>query len=143
MFVYLFCSCYVVSVFFLRRRLPPRSTRTDTLFPYTTLFLSSGRQHLRCRAAGGVTIARVLVVAGSDSGGGAGIQADIKAVTRMGGHSMTALPPITVQHTLGASGVVPVPPGPHAAPLPEVVDASGGDVVKEGLLGGHGQVRVW
>src|SRR3546814_14666384 len=122
MFVYLFCSCYVVSVFFLRRRLPPRSTRTDTLFPYTTLFLSSGRQHLRCRAAGGVTIARVLVVAGSDSGGGAGIQADIKAVTMMGGHAMTAITAITVQNTLGVSGVVPVPPGAIAAQIRAVID---------------------
>src|SRR3546814_2949597 len=122
MFVYLFCSCYVVSVFFLRRRLPPRSTRTDTLFPYTTLFLSSGRQHLRCRAAGGVTIARVLVVAGSGSGGCAGIQAYITAVTMMGGHAMTAITAITVQNTLRVSVDVPVPPGAIDAPMRAVID---------------------
>ncbi len=54
-------------------------------------------------------IARVLVIAGSDSGGGAGIQADIKTITMLGGHAMTAVTAITAQNTLGVSAVHPVP----------------------------------
>ena len=53
---------------------------------------------------------RVLIVAGSDSGGGAGIQADIKAVTAMGGFAATAITALTAQNTLGVHGVVPVDP---------------------------------
>ena len=53
---------------------------------------------------------RVLIVAGSDSGGGAGIQADIKAVTMMGGFAMTAITAVTVQNTLGVTGIHEVPP---------------------------------
>ena len=45
--------------------------------------------------------ARILIIAGSDSGGGAGIQADIKTVTMLGGHAMTAVTAITAQNTLG------------------------------------------
>ena len=52
---------------------------------------------------------RVLIIAGSDSGGGAGIQADIKAVTAMGGYAATAITAITVQNTLGVHGVHPLP----------------------------------
>ncbi|MEI6282489.1 MAG: bifunctional hydroxymethylpyrimidine kinase/phosphomethylpyrimidine kinase, partial [Alphaproteobacteria bacterium] len=49
---------------------------------------------------------RVLIIAGSDSGGGAGIQADIKTVTMLGGYAATAITAITVQNTLGVTGVV-------------------------------------
>ncbi|API60877.1 bifunctional hydroxymethylpyrimidine kinase/phosphomethylpyrimidine kinase [Tardibacter chloracetimidivorans] len=80
-------------------------------------------------------MARVLVVAGSDSGGGAGIQADIKAVTMMGGHAMTAITAITIQNTLGVSGVVPVPPDAIAAQMRAVIDDIGVDVIKTGMLG--------
>ena len=52
---------------------------------------------------------QVLTIAGSDSGGGAGIQADIKTVTMLGGHAMTAITAITAQNTLGVTGVHPVP----------------------------------
>ena len=81
------------------------------------------------------TLPRILIVAGSDSGGGAGIQADIKAVTMMGGHAMTAVTAITVQNTLGVSGVVPVPPDAIAAQMRAVIDDIGVDAVKTGMLG--------
>ena len=53
--------------------------------------------------------ARILIIAGSDSGGGAGIQADIKTVTMLGGFAMTAVTAITAQNTLGVQGVHPIP----------------------------------
>ena len=56
-----------------------------------------------------MSIARILIIAGSDSGGGAGIQADLKAVTMLGGFAMTAITAITAQNTLGVQGVHPVP----------------------------------
>lgn len=78
---------------------------------------------------------RVLIVAGSDSGGGAGIQADIKAVTMLGGYAATAIAAITVQNTLGVSGVFPVPPAVTAAQMRAVLDDIGADVIKTGMLG--------
>lgn len=54
--------------------------------------------------------ARILVIAGSDSGGGAGIQADIKTITCLGGYAMTALTAVTVQNTLGVSAIHAIPP---------------------------------
>ena len=60
--------------------------------------------------AGSVTpTARILIIAGSDSGGGAGIQADIKTVTMLGAHATTAITAITAQNTLGVDAVHPVP----------------------------------
>jgi len=51
---------------------------------------------------------KVLIIAGSDSSGGAGIQADIKTVTTLGSYAMTAITAITVQNTTGVSSVVPI-----------------------------------
>lgn len=82
-----------------------------------------------------MSIARILIVAGSDSGGGAGIQADIKAVTMMGGHAMTAITAVTMQNTLGVSGVVSIPPDAVAAQMRAVIDDIGVDAVKTGMLG--------
>ena len=53
---------------------------------------------------------KILIIAGSDSSGGAGIQADIKTVTTLGGYAMTAVTAITAQNTTGVSSVVPVRP---------------------------------
>ena len=77
---------------------------------------------------------RVLIIAGSDSGGGAGIQADIKTVTAMGGHAMTAITAITAQNTLGVNAVHPVPPAMVLAQIQAVVDDIGIDAIKIGML---------
>jgi len=77
---------------------------------------------------------RVLIVAGSDSGGGAGIQADIKAVSAMGGFAATAVTAITVQNTLGVTGIHPVPDETVAAQMRAVLDDIGADVIKTGML---------
>lgn len=78
---------------------------------------------------------RVLVIAGSDSGGGAGIQADIKTITMLGGFAMTAITAITAQDTCGVKDVLPLPPAMVAAQFRAVVDDLGVDAVKIGMLG--------
>ncbi|HEY3695027.1 bifunctional hydroxymethylpyrimidine kinase/phosphomethylpyrimidine kinase [Phenylobacterium sp.] len=78
---------------------------------------------------------RVLILAGSDSGGGAGIQADIKTVTALGGYAATALTAITVQNTLGVSAVHPLPAGLVEAQARAVLDDIGADALKTGMLG--------
>jgi hydroxymethylpyrimidine/phosphomethylpyrimidine kinase len=83
-----------------------------------------------------MTIPRTLIVAGSDSGGGAGIQADIKTVTMLGGHAMTAITALTAQNTLGVEGVHPVPPAFVVQQMVCVADDIGVDAVKIGMLGG-------
>jgi hydroxymethylpyrimidine/phosphomethylpyrimidine kinase len=78
---------------------------------------------------------RVLVVAGSDSGGGAGIQADIKTITALGGFAMTAITALTAQDTTGVHGVFPVPAGFVRDQMACVLDDIGADAVKTGMLG--------
>jgi hydroxymethylpyrimidine/phosphomethylpyrimidine kinase len=82
-----------------------------------------------------MTIPRVLIVAGSDSGGGAGIQADIKTVTMLGGHAMTAITALTAQNTLGVQGVMPVPPDFVVQQMRSCIDDIGVDAVKIGMIG--------
>ncbi len=82
-----------------------------------------------------MTQARVLIVAGSDSGGGAGIQADIKTVACLGGFAMTAVTAVTVQNTRGVFGVHGVPPAVVAAQMRACVEDIGVDIVKIGMLG--------
>ncbi len=79
--------------------------------------------------------ARVLIIAGSDSGGGAGIQADIKAVTALGGYAATAITALTVQNTLGVHGVHPLPLDLIEAQARAVLDDIGADAIKTGMLG--------
>ena len=78
--------------------------------------------------------ARVLIVAGSDSGGGAGIQADIKTVTALGGYAMTAVTAITVQDTTGVHGVHAVPVATIRDQILRVLDDIGTDAIKTGML---------
>ncbi len=76
----------------------------------------------------------MLIVAGSDSGGGAGIQADIKTATAFGVYAATAITAITVQDTRGVHGVHAVPDETIAAQMRVVLDDIGADVVKTGML---------
>jgi hydroxymethylpyrimidine/phosphomethylpyrimidine kinase len=78
---------------------------------------------------------RILIIAGSDSGGGAGIQADIKTVTMLGGHAMTAITALTAQNTLGVQAVMPVPAEMVLAQIDSVVSDIGVDAVKIGMIG--------
>ncbi len=78
---------------------------------------------------------RVLVIAGSVSGGGAGIQADIKAVMAMGGYAATAVTSITAQNTLGVHAVHSLPPDLIEAQIVAVLDDIGADAIKTGMLG--------
>jgi hydroxymethylpyrimidine/phosphomethylpyrimidine kinase len=77
----------------------------------------------------------VLVIAGSDSGGGAGIQADIKTVTALGGYAASAITAVTAQNTLGVIAIHPMPPELVAAQARAVLDDIGADAIKLGMLG--------
>jgi len=78
---------------------------------------------------------RILIIAGSDSGGGAGIQADIKTVTMLGGHAMTAVTAVTAQNTQVVSAVHAVPTETVLAQIDAVIDDIGVDAVKIGMVG--------
>jgi hydroxymethylpyrimidine/phosphomethylpyrimidine kinase len=80
------------------------------------------------------TPARVLSIAGSDSGGGAGIQADIKTITALGAYAMTAITAVTVQDTTGVHGFHKVPPDIVAAQIRAVLSDIGADAIKTGML---------
>lgn len=77
---------------------------------------------------------RVLICAGSDSGGGAGIQADIKAVTALGGYAATAITALTAQDTRGVQGVVGVAPDFIRLQMRMVLEDIGADAIKTGML---------
>ncbi|PZN95697.1 MAG: bifunctional hydroxymethylpyrimidine kinase/phosphomethylpyrimidine kinase [Alphaproteobacteria bacterium] len=77
----------------------------------------------------------MLVIAGSDSGGGAGIQADIKTITCLGGYAMTAVTAVTVQNTLGVTGIHAIPAEIVAAQMRACIDDIGVDAVKIGMIG--------
>lgn len=79
--------------------------------------------------------ARILIIAGSDSGGGAGIQADIKTVTMLGGHAMTAVTAVTAQNTLGVQAVHSIPTDIVIAQIDSVVRDIGVDAIKIGMIG--------
>jgi hydroxymethylpyrimidine/phosphomethylpyrimidine kinase len=85
---------------------------------------------------------RVLIIAGSDSGGGAGIQADIKAVTMLGGYAATAITALTAQNTLGVHGVMPVPDGFIVQQIDAVLSDIGADAIKTGMLHSAGVIEA-
>ncbi len=86
--------------------------------------------------------ARILIIAGSDSGGGAGIQADIKAVTVLGGFAMTAVTALTAQNTLGVHGVHAIPEAFIAQQIDVVLSDIGADAIKTGMLHSVGVIQT-
>ena len=87
-------------------------------------------------------IPAVLSIAGSDSGGGAGIQADLKAFARCGVHGMTAITALTAQSTVAVEAVHAVPPDMIVAQVKAVAEDIGVDAVKIGMLGTSDTVRA-
>jgi hydroxymethylpyrimidine/phosphomethylpyrimidine kinase len=77
----------------------------------------------------------VLAIAGSDSGGGAGIQADLKAFARCGVHGMTAITALTAQNTIGVEAILPIPREMIVAQVHAAADDIGIDAIKIGMLG--------
>ncbi|HEX4196150.1 MAG TPA: bifunctional hydroxymethylpyrimidine kinase/phosphomethylpyrimidine kinase [Caulobacteraceae bacterium] len=85
---------------------------------------------------------RVLAVGGSDSSGGAGVQADIKTITMLGGYAATAITAVTVQDTTRVHAVHPIPVGIVIAQARAVLDDIGADAVKTGMLGSKALVEA-
>ena len=85
---------------------------------------------------------RVLSIAGSDSGGGAGIQADLKAFARCGVHGSTAITALTAQNTLGVRAIHPIPPAMILAQVQAVLEDIGVDAVKVGMLGDSATIEA-
>ena len=83
-----------------------------------------------------------VTIAGSDSGGGAGIQADLKTFSALGCYGMTAITAITAQNTLGVTGIHGVPPDMPRAQIDAVAQDIGVDAVKIGMLASPEVVRV-
>ena len=85
---------------------------------------------------------RVLIIAGSDSGGGAGIQADIKTVTALGGYAATAITALTAQDTFGVHEVLAIAPAFIARQIALALDDIGADVIKTGMLHSAAVIEV-
>jgi hydroxymethylpyrimidine/phosphomethylpyrimidine kinase len=85
---------------------------------------------------------RVLAIGGSDPGGGAGIQADIKTITALGGYAASAVTAVTVQDTLGVHGIHPIPPAIIGAQIKAVLADIGADAIKTGMLGDAAAVEA-
>jgi hydroxymethylpyrimidine/phosphomethylpyrimidine kinase len=87
-------------------------------------------------------IARVLAIAGSDSGGGAGIEADIKTIAALGGYACTAITAVTAQNTLGVFGIQALPAEFVALSIATVLGDIGADAIKIGMLANAGIARA-
>ena len=85
---------------------------------------------------------RILSIAGSDSSGGAGIQADIKTITMLGGYAMTAITAVTAQNTLGVQGVEALPPHFVLDQVDSCLSDIGADAIKIGMLGSSETARL-
>ena len=85
---------------------------------------------------------RVLTIGGSDSSGGAGVQADIKTVTMLGGYAASAITAVTVQDTNRVHAIHPIPPELVIAQARAVLDDIGADAIKTGMLGGKAVVEA-
>jgi hydroxymethylpyrimidine/phosphomethylpyrimidine kinase len=88
------------------------------------------------------SVPRVLVVAGSDSGGGAGIQADLKTVTALGGYASSVVTALTAQNTLGVEAVLTIAPDFVERQMDAVLTDIGADAIKIGMLGSAAVVEV-
>ena len=87
-------------------------------------------------------LARLLIIAGSDSGGGAGIQADIKTATALGAYATTAITALTAQDTTGVHAIHPVPPDFIARQIACVLADIGTDAIKSGMLGDAATIEI-
>src|SRR5579859_1725887 len=85
---------------------------------------------------------RVLTIAGSDSGGGAGIQADLKTMLALGVHGMSVIAAVTAQNSLGVQGYWELPPEAVAAQLDSVLSDIGAQAIKTGMLASQILVRT-
>ncbi|MSP44150.1 MAG: bifunctional hydroxymethylpyrimidine kinase/phosphomethylpyrimidine kinase [Alphaproteobacteria bacterium] len=85
---------------------------------------------------------RVLTVAGSDSGGGAGIQADVKTITALGGYAATVVTAVTAQNTLGVRAIHPVPQKIIRLQMEAVLEDIGADCIKTGMLAGADVIEM-
>ena len=89
-----------------------------------------------------MTKGRVLIIAGSDPSGGAGLQADIKTVTALGGYAMTAVTALTVQNTRGVTAVQPVSPDFICKQIDACLEDIGADAIKIGMIGAADAARA-
>jgi hydroxymethylpyrimidine/phosphomethylpyrimidine kinase len=85
---------------------------------------------------------RILAIGGSDSSGGAGIEADIKSITALGGYAMTAITAVTAQDTRSIQAITPIPPAFVSRTIGMVIDDIGVDAIKIGMLGSSAMVEA-
>ena len=85
---------------------------------------------------------RILAIAGSDSSGGAGIQADIKTITMLGGYAMTAITAVTAQNSTGVTAIEVLSPDMVTAQIDACVSDIGIDAIKIGMLGSSANARA-
>ncbi len=85
---------------------------------------------------------RILTIAGSDSGGGAGIQADLKAITLLGGYGMSVITALTAQNTVGVQGIYGIPARFVGRQIDSVLSDIGADAIKTGMLATREIVKI-